>query len=104
MAILTTAPEGALVLDLGGARAARAEVRAAAGLGNPFLKLAVGFVEIRAEVSVSAILDLQAEKIEVGLAGLLVDPADIAALLADGLSEQDLRAIIEFITGTTSGE
>ena len=104
MSILKAAPEGATVLDLDAARVARAEARAAAGQGASFLKFAAGYVEVKPEFALSVAFDLQAERIEEGLAGLLVDPADLEALLADGLTAQDLKSITEFITGTPLGE
>lgn len=104
MTILKKAPEGAQVLDLGAARVARAEARAAEGKGNPFLKLAAGFVEVKPEFALTVAFDFKAERIEEGLAGLLVDPADLPVLLADGLSGQDLEGIAKFINGTPLGE
>ncbi|MBC7594530.1 MAG: hypothetical protein H7288_11430 [Kineosporiaceae bacterium] len=104
MSILSEAPAGANVLDLGAARVARAEARAAAGLANPYIKLAAGFVEVRAEFDIGVALDFQAEDIKGGLTKLLVDPADVDALINDGLSAADLTAITEFVTGSTLGE
>ena len=103
MSILKEAPAGAKVLDLGAERVARAEARAAAGDGAPVLKLAAGYVEVRSEIPLSVAEDIQRD-LKVGLAGLLVDPADVEALYADGLSTGDLEAITKFITGNTLGE
>lgn len=104
MAILSAAPEGARVLDLDAARAARAEARAAAGEGLPLIKVSAGFVEVRAEVDLTAAEDFLAGKFREGLALLLADPADIDAVLAGGLSKDDLDAIGTFITGASAGE
>jgi len=104
MSILKAAPEGASILDLGAARAARAEARAAAGQGNPFLKLAVGYVEVLPEIPVGVAVDFNAGRIEEGLAGLLADKGDVAALIADGLTKSDMDAISDFITGSPLGE
>ena len=104
MAILSEAPEGSEVLDFGAARAARAEARAAAGKGSTFVKLAAGFVEVRPEFALSVADAFKAEDIKAGLAGMLVDPADALALLADGLTAQDLEALTKFISGVTLGE
>ena len=104
MAILSEVPAGADVLDLGAARAARAEVRAESGKGSVFVKLAAGFVEVRAEFSLQTAFDFKSEDIKAGLAGLLVDPADVDALLADGLTAQDLEEITKLVSGVTLGE
>ena len=104
MAILAEAPEGSAVLDLGAARAARAEARAAAGKGNSFLKLTAGFVELRPEFPLSAAALFKAEDIRGGLAEILVDPADADVLLADGLTVGDVEALTKFIQGVTLGE
>lgn len=104
MAILKDAPAGAQVFDLDAARAARAEARAASGAGNPFLKLAAGYVEAKAEVPLTAMDDFTAGNLSDGLAALVVDPADVQSLLADGLTTDDVAAILKFITGADSGE
>jgi hypothetical protein len=104
MAILSEAPAGSRVYDLGAARMAREEVRVAAGGALPLLKLAVGFVEVRPEVALAVGIDFQAEKIREGLAGLLADPADVDTLLADGLTKEDLQAIVQFMAGLELGE
>lgn len=104
MSILTEAPEGAKVLDLEAGRAARAEQRAKDGQGNPYLKLAAGYVEVKAEFALSTAFDFKNEDIEGGLRGLLADPADLEAVLADGLTAQDLEALTKFVTGATLGE
>jgi hypothetical protein len=104
MSILKAAPAGANVLDLGAARVARAEARAAEGKGNPFLKLAAGYVEVKAEFSLTVAFDFKAEDIKAGLAGLLVDPADVDALLEDGLTAADLSEITTFVSGFSLGE
>ena len=104
MSVLAVAPEGAVVLDLGAARAARAEVRVAAGVNSSFIKLAAGYVEVRAEFALATAEALQAGRISDGLAGLLADPADVDALLADGLTAQDLEELTKFIAGSSLGE
>jgi len=104
MAILSEAPKGAKVLDLGAARAARAEVRAAEGQGNPVIKLTAGFVEVRPEIAISIASAFENNDIRAGLAGLLVDPADVDALFEDGLTAQDMEEITKFLTGMTLGE
>lgn len=104
MSILLQIPSGARELDLGAARAARAEARAASGEGNPFLKLAAGYVEIKAEIALTVAFAFQNKDIKGGLEGMLVDPADVDALLADGLSSDDLKEISKFVTGASLGE
>jgi len=104
MSVLLTAPEGANVLDLGAARAARAEVRASEGVSAPYLKLAAGYVPVKPEFDITVALDFQAEDIRGGLEKLLADPADLDLLLADGLSKQDLEEITQFLVGSTLGE
>ena len=104
MSVLSEAPAGSTVLDLGAARVARAEVRVAEGKASSFIKLAAGFVEVRAEFALATAEAFQAGQISVGLAGLLVDPADVDVLLADGLTAQDLEAVTKFIAGASLGE
>ena len=103
MSILKKAPAGAEVLDLGAARVARAEARVAEGKTGRYLKLAAGFVEVKVEIPVEVVFTLQSD-LKVGLAGLLVDPADVDALIADGLSSQDLEAMTDLVTGKSLGE
>ena len=103
MTIRKKVPEGAEVLDLGAARAARAEARAAEGLGAKFLKISAGFIEVKVEIPVEVAFTLQSD-IKAGLAGILVDPADVDALLADGLTAQDLEAMTDLVTGKSLGE
>ncbi len=104
MSILTTLPEGARVLDLDAARAARAEARAAAGDGPPYVKVAAGYIAMRPEMDLEAGEDFMAGKLREGLAKMLADPADLDALLADGFSKDDLNAIGEYVTGASLGE
>ena len=104
MAISKKAPSGAQILDLGAARAARAEERAKGGAPQSFLKLSAGFVPVAAEVDVTTALDFQNQNIERGLSKLLADPDDLAVLLEDGITGEDLQAILEFITGVPAGE
>ena len=103
MSILKKAPEGAEVLDLGAARVARAEARAAEGLGAKFLKISAGFIEVKVEIPVEVAFTLQSD-IKAGLEGMLVDPTDIDALLTDGLTAQDLEAMTALVTGKSLGE
>lgn len=103
MSILSEAPAGADVLDLNAAHAARAEARAAAGKASQYIKISAGYVEVRPEVPLGAAVDLQSQKIREGLAGLLVDPTDVDALLGD-ITAQDVEALTGFITGSTLGE
>lgn len=104
MAILSEVPTGSNVLDIGAARAARAEVRAAEGKSTSFVKLSAGFVEVRSEFALQTAFDFKAEDLRAGLAGLLVDPADVDVLLADGLTAQDLTEITKLVSGATLGE
>ena len=103
MTILKKAPAGAEVLDLGAARVARAEARAAEGKSGRFLKISAGFIEVKVEIPVEVAFTLQAD-VKEGLAGILVDPKDVDALLADGLSSQDLEAMTDLVTGKSLGE
>lgn len=103
MAILDTVPEGADVLDIPAAHKARAEQRAADGKGSPYIKLTPGYVAVVAEIPLQAAVDLQGERIAEGLAQLLADPADAAALLSE-LTAADVEALAQFITGNTLGE
>jgi len=102
MTILKAAPEGAKVLDLGAERAARAEVRAADGDGVPYLRLSVGYVEVKAEIPL-VVADLMLVDTKAGLAGLLADPGDIEDLYGE-ITVGDLEALTEFITGKSLGE
>lgn len=104
MTIRADIPDGARTLDLEASRAARAEARAAAGEANPYLKLAAGYVEVRPEVAVSVATDFQEGRVHAGLEGLVVDPADVNVLLLDGISVQDVTAILTFVTGLDAGE
>ena len=103
MTILKKAPEGAEVLDLGAGRVARAEARAAEGKGRPFLKISAGFIAVKAEIPVEVAYTLQSD-VKAGLAGLLVDPADLDALIADGLTSGDIEAMQALVTGKPLGE
>lgn len=104
MAILSEAPAGANILDLGQARAARAEARAAAGEGNPLVKLTAGYVEVKPEFDIFIGELLMVGKTRDALTGLLVHPEDVDALIGEGLTPADLNAIVEFIGGVTLGE
>lgn len=104
MSILKKAPAGADVLDLGAARAARAEARSKDGKGNPFIKLSAGYVEVKAEVEVNVSLELTAGHIHEALTMMVVDPADAEVLLGDGLTAQDLNEMAQFSAGLTLGE
>lgn len=104
MAILSKVPEGASVLDLAPARAARAEARAESGAGNPLLKLAVGFVELRPEICVEAAALLAEGNLRGGLGMLLADPSDLDAIFNEGLTKEDVHTLTVFISGLTPGE
>ena len=104
MSILKKAPEGANVLDLEAGRLSRAEIRAGEGAGDPYLKLKAGYIQVKSEIPLIVAFMFQAEKIEEGLKGLLVDPADLDALLADGLTKEDLEAMTDLVTGKSLGE
>lgn len=102
MSILTEAPAGAEVLDLGAARAARAEARK--GQPLPVIKLSAGFVEVSPEMDVMSAEDFAAGRLREGLAKLLADPADVDELIAGGVSKDDLEQIVQFVTGNSLGE
>lgn len=102
MSILREAPEGSEILDLGAARAARAEARQ--GKPLPVIKLSAGFVEVSPEMDVMSADDFAAGHIKDGLAKLLADPADVDELVAGGISKDDLEAIVQFVTGNSLGE
>lgn len=104
MAILKKAPAGANVLDLGEARAARAEARAEAGDANPVVKLDVGYVEVKPEFDILIGEKLKAGQIREAVTALLVDPADADAVIEYGLTGEDLNALITFVSGVTVGE
>ena len=104
MTLLKKAPAGANVLDLGAARLSRAEIRAGKGEGDPYLKLAAGYVQVKTEIPLIAAFLFQAEKIEAGLKEMLVDPGDVQALLDDGLTANDLDELGQFISGKSLGE
>lgn len=102
MAILESAPAGASVLDLGAARNARAEARQ--GKPAPVIKLAAGYVEVSPEMDVLSADDFAAGRIKEGLSKMLADPNDVEALVAGGVSKDDLEAIVQFVTGASLGE
>lgn len=104
MAIKSELPTGADVLDLEAARVARAEARAKNGESGRYLKLSAGFVEIVAEMPIAAAFAAQEEDIRGMLSGILADPADLDALLKDGLTTEDLNAVSAFISGKSLGE
>ena len=100
MAILSEAPKGAEILDLGAARAARAEARS----GQPYIKLSAGYVPANAEVRIDTAFLIDQGDVKGTLACLVTDPDDVEALLKDGLTAQDIQAIMQWITGLTVGE
>lgn len=102
MSILSAAPEGAEVLDLGAARVARAEARQ--GKPLPVIKLSAGYVEVSPEMDVLSADDFAAGRIRDGLAKLLADPADIDELVKGGVSKDDLEQIVQFVTANSLGE
>lgn len=95
--IRAEAPEGANVLDLAALRAARQEVRAAAGKTVSVIKLAAGYIEVVAEVPLEAAFAFETGDLKGGLGLMLVDPADVDALLGDGLTGEDIKAISTFL-------
>jgi hypothetical protein len=99
MAILKDAPEGAQVLDLNAARAARIELSS-----KSFIKLTAGYIETKAEVPLSAAFAINTGDIAGALGQLLADPTDVDALIADGLTSGDIEAITIFIAGKPVGE
>jgi hypothetical protein len=103
MAIISKLPEGASVLDLDAARVARQEARAAQGLGDPFIKLEAGYVQVAPEVPLAAAYLFQDGNIKDGLELLLADKADVDVLWPI-LTAGDFEAIVNFITGKTPGE
>jgi len=103
MAIISKLPEGASVLDLAAERVARQEARSAQGLGEPFIKLEAGYVQVVPEVPLSAADLFRQEKVREGLELLLADKADIDALWPT-LTAEDFSAVVGFITGKTPGE
>jgi len=100
MAIISELPKDAAVLDLGAARVARVEARST----KSFIKLAVGYVEVVAEVPISAAFSINDGDIKGAIALLIADPADVDAILADGLTSGDIQEITKFITGKSLGE
>lgn len=103
MAIATTLPEDATVIDLGAARKARAEARAKAGESDTYIKLAAGYVPVNPEFSLAVVENLKDGQIKRALASLLSDPEDVDALIDFGVSAQDVNVIVSFI-GSSLGE
>lgn len=102
MTVLQEAPEGAAVIDIVAARAARAEVDAQ--LPPIFLKIDAGFIELRRELDVLCAEDFVDGRFRAGLSKILADPADVEPIVAYGLSSADLERLIEHITGKPLGE
>jgi len=102
MTIQQQAPDGAQIVDLVAARAARAEVDAS--LPPALLKIDAGYIEIRREIDVLSAEDFTNGQFRAGLSKLLADPADVDELVAFGLSKGDLELIVNYITGKTLGE
>lgn len=100
MAIISELPKDATVLDLGAARVARAEARSS----KSYIKLAAGYVEVATEVPIAAAFSINDGDIKGAIALLIADPADVDALLADGLTSGDIEEITKFITGKSLGE
>ena len=102
MTIAKKAPVGAKVLDLQSARTARAEARA----GEPaaYLKLSVGFVEIKPEMDIFVIEDLKVGNVKSALTRLFADPKDAEAVFAEGITDDDFKSIVEFSAGKSLGE
>ncbi len=103
MAIVTDLPEDATVIDLDAARKARAEARAESAAPDTYIKLAAGYVPVKAEFSLSVIEHLRKGEVADALAALLTDPADADVLIADGVSAQDINVIMAFV-GSSLGE
>lgn len=102
MTVLESAPDGAVILDLDKARVARAEL--AKDLPFRLIHLSAGYVEVKHEVDILCAEDFTAGRITDGLQKLLADPADIAAVIADGVTNEDFTAITAFVTGKSLGE
>jgi hypothetical protein len=103
MAIISKLPEGANVLDLAAERAARQETRAAQGLGDSFIKLEAGYVQVIPEVPLAIASLLQSERILEALELMFVDKADAEAIWPT-LTAADFESIVTFISGKTPGE
>lgn len=91
-------------IDLDAARAARIEQRAAAGKGNPKVKLGGQVFEFRAELPIVAAELALDGKITEALALLLVDPGQADAFMAAGLSQYDVELLMDRLFGSTLGE
>lgn len=102
MTIRTEAPEGARVLDLEAARAARAEARV--GQPLPVVKLSAGYIDVKPEIDLLCVEDLKAGRFREGLARLLADPDDVDTLLSSGLTDADALLLTKFVTGQEPGE
>ena len=100
MALINELPEGAEVFDLGAARVARAEARTT----KSYIKLAKGYVETVTEIPLAAAFAITDDNIKGALSLFVADPADVDALLADGLTSGDIQAITQFIAGKSLGE
>lgn len=102
MALIKKVPTGAKVFDLPAARAARAEAR----VGEPavYLKLSAGYVEIKPELDIFVVEELLEGQVKPALVRLFVDPSDADALLKEGISDADMKAIFEFAAGKALGE
>ena len=102
MALLKKAPDGAKVLDLPSARLARAEARV--GEPSSYIKLTAGYVEIKPELDVLVVGDLIEGNVKDALLRLFTDPKDVDVVMAEGISDIDLKAIFEFASGKSLGE
>lgn len=102
MSILKNAPAGAEIIDVAGARAARAEVDAT--LPPVLLKIDAGFIQLRRDIDVLCAEDFTSGRFREGLSKILTDPADIDELVKYGLSRPDLEQIVDHITGHALGE
>ena len=102
MSVLKEAPAGAAVLDIAELRAARAEAQK--DQAGPVVKVEAGYLQLKREIDVTAAIDFAAGKFRPGLEKLLEDPADVDALIAGGLSTDDINALTQFISGRSLGE
>jgi hypothetical protein len=102
MSLVKKVPFGAEILDLVGARTARAEARA--GQALPHIKIAGGYIPIQPEFDLTSSEALLKGDVRLGLERLLADPADVDLIMNGGLTGEDLSAIVKFVVGKTVGE
>lgn len=100
MAVFDSIPEGAEVIDLGAARAARAEARQT----KTYIKVSAGYIEVKPEIALETADAFTEGRVREGIEAMLADPADVDVLYKDGLSTEDLQVIVEHISGKSLGE